>query len=1122
MKNKFMIPYLPIRRGIIINIMRAFIFLFCTAIFAITPSVVVSQNSKVKIDKDRTLTVDEVFDLIMKQTEYKFFYEEGIFKDFYKVKVKKGIVSTNDLLNASLSKGNLEIIITNNNAIVIKEKRVNPIIQENVKVSGVVSDAKGFPLPGVNILEKGTSNGTQTDFDGKFSLSVSDKKATLIISYIGFTTKEIVVGNQSSLSISLIEDAAKLDEVVVVGYGSQKKKDLTGAVASISSEDFQNAANTSVDQMLQGKVAGVRITQTSGQPGGGVSLRIRGNSSLNAGNEPLYVIDGLPIDNTPLLSGNGAGVPGSAPANPLSAINPQDIESVQILKDASASAIYGSRGANGVVLITTKSGKAGNLKTDYSTSVGFQKVARKVAMLNSEQYVSNVGDILTQSGSSLLPEYSNTAINTDWQDEIFESAVMSEHNVSLSGGTAENKIFSSFNHANQEGILKGSGFKRYGGRLNWSHKKDNFSFTANLNTSMTEDNVTAYGAGGNFDSGVLDTAQYLPSTTPIFNADGTYYLPRTLDLDNPYNIIEGVDIQGRTHRTLVNLKAEYTVLKNVKASVAINTDVINTKKDTYRSTQTIAGSETGGLANILTAKSTNYTIDGLLNYDNTFGEDHKVSALVGYTYQKLNNQFFSGSASGFIGDEVATDNIGSGDPSLNKLSSARSSEALLGVLSRVNYTFDDKLLFTASYRIDGSSKFLPGNKFKSYPSFSLGYRLSEENFIESVDFVSNLKVRLGWGQIGNSRIPNNAALATFVTGNPAVFNDQLIPGLTPARIPNPDLTWETTEQINFGLDFGLFDGRINGSLDYYIKKTKDLLFQEPVPLQTGFNSKWVNLPDSEITNSGVELSLNSINIKEGKFSWETSLNMTTTKNEITSLGGKKLITSSDVVASVANIEGEAAFSYYGLQSTGIWQTGENPSGSAQPNALPGYPKWKDQNGDGVINADDRVILGNPYPDFVWGLGNNFKYGNFELSVFIEGVEGVDLYSNLLANTYFPFNSSRNRLAEPIVNRWTETNPTNSWPSFASPSKYGGDLTNAYTIQDASFVRLKNVTLAYNFNINNSRYIKSLRAYVSGENLALSTKFIGYDPDLTGAGNSKLENNSYPTSRTFLFGVNLGL
>jgi len=1132
MKFKFTNEYSYNISRLVKQIMRAFIFLFCSVIFAFGPNNGFSQNANITIKKDKTITIKQVFNLVNKQTDYKFIYRHDLIENAISPKlfVEKGTIKASKLLENCLTPNNFTYVFTENNTIIVK-KILEPSInlgnsnkeEELFKdVSGVVSDTDGMPLPGASIIIKGTTVGTTTDFDGNFSFKIPDDATIMVISFLGYKTKEILITDQITYNIELEIDASELDEIVVVGYGTQKKKDLTGAVASIGGEDVQNDTQTSADQMLQGKVAGVRVSQTSGQPGGGVSVRIRGNSSLNLGNEPLYVIDGMPIDNSALIVGDGVNIPGNtSPPNPLSSINPQDIESIQVLKDASATAIYGSRGANGVILITTKSGKEGIIKVDYNTSIGFQTIANKLDLLDSNGYVDHVGSILQQQGSSLLPELSNASINTDWQDEIFETATMKQHNISMSGGSTETKYFASFNYTNQDGILKGSGFERYGGRLNWGYKKNKFTVDVNLNTSYTADDITAYGDnGGNFDGGVISTAVFLPSTAPIFNDDGSYFQPDVVDLDNPYNLIQGIDIQARTHRTLVNLKGSYDLVENLKASMSISTDVISQKKDSYRSRQTVVGSQAGGIANILTSKNTNYVVDALLNYKNSF-EDHTFSALAGYTYQKFNYELFTGNARGFIGDEVATDDLGAGNQEFNGLGSFRSKSALLSYLSRINYSYKDKFLVTASLRVDGSSRFTEGNKYGTFPSFSLGYRLSEEDFMESIDYVSNLKARLGWGQIGNSNVASSASLATFVTGDPAVFNNMLVAGLTPARIANSDLTWETTQQLNVGVDFGLFNNRVSGSIDIYNKKTKDLLFFEPVPLQTGFSGRWVNLADSEITNSGLEVSLNTRNITGDDFTWESDLNLTTNKNEITDLGGKELITNSDTSASVINREGEAAFSYYGLAHSGIWQTGEDPSGSAQPDAIPGQPKWVDQDNDGDIDGDDRVILGNPYADFTWGFNNTFKYKGFELSVFIEGVHGVELYNNQMASTYFPGNNSRNKFSEPIINRWTTSNPTNQWPSFVNPSSYGGDLTNKFVIQDASFVRLKNVTIKYNFNLKDNKFIRSLNTYVSGQNLAISTDYLGFDPDLAGSGNSRADFNSYPTSRTILFGVNVG-
>lgn len=991
---------------------------------------------------------------------------------------------------------------------------------QSKEISGTVTGSDGVLLPGVTVIIKGNeTKGTQTDFDGNYFIEVPTSETILIFRYIGFATKEIIVGNQVVIDVALEVDTQSLEEIVLIGYGTQRKKDLTGSIATIEAEDLQNGAQTSVDQMLQGKVAGVQVSQTSGQPGGGVSIRIRGNSSLNTSNEPLYVVDGIPISNNASIGSNGANIPGNASPNPLNGLNPQDIESIQVLKDASATAIYGSRGANGVIIIATKSGKNGRLKINYDTSTGFQKIANTLDLLSGSQYVEHVGDILQQQGSALLPELSDTSVNTDWQDEIFETAIIQQHNISVSGGNEENKFFTSMNYTNQEGILRGSGFERYAGRLKWGYRKNKFTTNVNISTSLTADDITAHGGGGNFDSGVISTAVYLPSTAPIFNPDGSYFQPDVIDLDNPYNLADGISIQGKEYRTLANVKASYEVLKNIKASVTLSTDVINAKKESYRSRQTVVGSQAGGIANILTSKKTNYVIEGLLNYDNIFG-NHTVSALAGYTYQQFETQEFNGDARGFIGDEVGTNNIGSGNQEFNDLFSFKSRNALLSYLSRANYSYMDKVLVTGSLRADGSSRLAEGNKYGVFPSFSLGYRISEESFMESVDFVNNLKVRLGWGQIGNVQIPSSAAVTTFIAGNSAVFNDEPVVGLQPARIANPDLEWERTEQINFGLDFGVFNNRISGSIDVYNKKTKDLLFQKPVPLQTGFATQWVNLSNSEITNKGMEAVVNTINTT-GKFGWESSFNITFNKSEISNLDGERIIDNNPALATIANLEGEAPFSYYGYEHIGIWQTGEDPTGSAQPDAVPGQPKWRDQNNDGVIDAEDRTILGDPYPDFTWGLNNEFSYKNFDLSIFVEGVHGVDLFNVQLANTYSPFNESRNRFAEPIVNRWTVDNPTNDWPSFVNPSSYGGDLTNTFTIQDASFIRLKNITLNYNFNLSQNKFIRNLNMYISGQNLAILTDYIGFDPDLSGTGNSKFDFNSYPTSKTFLMGINVG-
>ncbi|MEL7271376.1 MAG: TonB-dependent receptor [Bacteroidota bacterium] len=1115
--------------------MKISALLLLTSIFALQANNGYSQRTKVSVDLEG-VTIEKFIDVIESKTEYRFLYLLDDVDLNRKITIKAERERVSRILEKAFSGTNTGYSINDRQISLIKKnleteepKQVSTVNFQTV-VTGTVNDEEGVPLPGANVIEKGTTNGTQTDFDGNFSLEVNDSNAVLVISYIGYLAQEVPVGDNVSFSINLVPDTAKLDEVVVIGYGTQVKSDLTGAVASISEEDFQNGSKTSVDQMLQGKVAGAQITQSSAQPGGGVSFRIRGNGSLNSSNEPLYVIDGVPISNVPPIQGNGANIPTNTAPNPLSTISPQDIKSIEILKDASATAIYGSRGANGVVIITTKSGSEGALAIDYSATSGFQTVANPIDLLSGADYVEQIGAILTAEGSSLLPGLSDASINTDWQDVIFETAFMQQHNISLSGGTANSKVYASANYTQQEGTVRGSGFERLGARLNWDVTKGKFSASANVSTSLVLDDIAPFGSTGNnvnLDAGVISTTLGLPNTIPLRDAEGNLTNPVDVTLDNPINIADGIDIRGRTSRTLVNLRGAYKLLDDLEISARVGTDVSNSRRDAFRSTQTLSGAAAGGVANVLTSKINNYTIEALLNYNKSW-ENHTLGALGGYTYQSFDVRSFDGTTQGFLDDQLGTDNLGAGNQAFNQLFSSREKSAIASFLSRVNYTYKNKLLLTASVRADGSSRFADGEKWGVFPSFSVGYRISEEPFFENVNFVNSLKVRFGWGQIGNQEIPTSASVNTFVAGSSAVFGDTPIVGLSPARIPNPNLTWETSEQLNFGLDFSLFGSRLSGSLDVYDKKTKDLLFAQPVPLQTGFGFQFVNLDNSEISNSGVELVLNGVIIKGDKFGWESSLNFTANSNEITSLGDNEAIITNrslpppnPVLSTTINRVGDAPFSYFGLQSEGIWQTGEDPSGSAQPDAIPGQPKWIDQNNDGVIDANDRTILGDPYADFIWGLNNTFTFGRLNLSVFIEGVEGVELFSTLLANTYLPFDNSRNRLAEPILNRWTPNNPTNEWPSFINAGAYGGDVVNSFTVQDASFIRLKTVSLSYDLNVDKLKFVRNLSVSLTGQNLGLITDYLGFDPDVAGSGNTRNDIDSYPNSRTFLLGLNVG-
>jgi len=1004
--------------------------------------------------------------------------------------------------------------------------------QGSFVVTGTVTDNNGLPLSEVSVSLKNGSAGISTDLSGKFRLSVPNGNGLLVFSYVGYATQEIPIKNRTNITVQLISDAQSLDDVVVVGYGTQKKSDLTGSVVSLRKEDFNKGITTSVAQLIQGRAAGVQVTQSSGAPGGGVSIRIRGSSSINAGNEPLYVIDGLLIDNSPSITANGTGFTGSPPpSNPLNALNPSDIESVEILKDASATAIYGSRGANGVILITTKRGKEGILNVDYNFLAGTSTVSHKMDLMNTSEYISTMNELAKARG--LAQVFSEAQIQeigsgTDWQDVIYRNAFSQNHNLSLSGGSNKTTFFTSFNYNKQQGIIINTSFERFQGRVNLEHKASaKFKFGINLNSSLIKnDEVPTNGSAINQEADVINTALNVPPVFGIFNANNEYVRPESgvlvsVTLDNPLALANGIKAHGETNRTFGNIYGDYSIVPGLSARLSFGSDRTHSRRDIYQSTITNRGRVTGGNATIVTGELSNYLLEGLLTYTREINKKHNINAVAGYTYQQFDLRRFNGSIQGFTSDLTTTNNLGLGNTNFDDLTSLTTRRRLISYLGRVNYSYINKYLFTASFRADGSSNFGTNNRYGLFPSFSAAWRVGEEVFVQNTNIFSDLKVRLGWGQIGNDDIGIGNAFATYNNARDAVFNNVIYPGLSPTRIPNPDLKWETTEQTNMGLDFAFFRGRISGSFDYFIKNTKDLLIALPIPRATGFNSITQNV--GQIRNSGFEIVLNTKNI-DREFKWNTSINLSSVKNRVVGLGKIPSIINTLYGTSVIATPGVPLFSYYGYQAEGIFQTAEEILKSAQAGtAIPGVPKWKDANTDGVINDKDRVVLGKAFPDFTYGVNNSFSYKNFDLSIFIEGTQGFSLYNASVVEALYPNDPYRNRLAEPVLNRWTPQNLSNSWPSGVDITKYQGGSVNSFTVTDASYARLKNLQLSYAFTITNKKLLRSASVYIAGQNLATITNYMGFDPDVNSTSSStiRLDRNSYPSSRTISLGCNFG-
>jgi TonB-linked SusC/RagA family outer membrane protein len=903
---------------------------------------------------------------------------------------------------------------------------------------------------------------------------------------------------------------------------------LTGAVSSIKERDFNKGVVASVDQLLQGTTPGLSIQQSSSEPGGGVSVRIRGNNSINAGTSPLYVIDGFPVDNSNNLSASsGEGGLGSnlSPKNPLNSLNTNDIESVEVLKDASATAIYGSRAANGVVLITTKKGAKGKTKVSYSFDGGLQQIANKIDILSTSDYIQTINALFKERGEKEVfseADIQRIGKGTDWQDEILREAFIQSHNLSFSGGNGDFSYFTSFNYLGQDGIVKNTGFNKYVARLNLEN-----NFTArgrvgiNLTVSKVKDDNFVDNNSINESTGPVNAALLYDPTEQIYNSDGTFTKSTFLTINNPLSIVEGISSKSVTNRTLGNLFIEYQLTEGLKAKLNLGADLQGVRRDIYNSRLTIYGYARNGIANISTLERTNVLGEYTMDYTKQLTPKSLIVALGGITYQHFETRRFGGSINNFPSDNLHTDNLGLGDISTASLSSNKEDNALLSYLGRINYSYDDRYLFTASIRADGSSRFGTNNKFGYFPSFAGGWKLSNEKFIPK--FFDNLKLRVSWGIIGNQDIGNYNSLSTYTKGGTFVSGSSINVGTSPSRIANPDLKWESTIQTDLGIDATILKKRLDITFDYFVKNTQDMLINLPLPRATGYSSILSNI--GSMQNTGVELLINAHIINKRNFQWDASFNIAAIKNKVIDLGSiKNILTgnASNIGNTVIITEGKPAFSYYGYEVIGIFQNEDQVANSSQPNSKPGFPIYRDVNKDKQITAADQEIIGDPYPDFTYGLQNTLVYKRFSLSFFFQGQQGSEVLNGNILESMYPSNVRRNMLTATVSDRWTIDNPNAKWPSGTQPTSYGGGKVNTLALQDASYLRLKYAQLSYNIPLKSKKYISAVNVYIGGQNIFTISDYIGYDPEANTFGNSsaRVDLNTYPLARTWSLGFNL--
>lgn len=1001
-----------------------------------------------------------------------------------------------------------------------------------IPVSGTVY-MDGERLAGAHATIKNSpGSGTVTNEDGEFSLKVP-KDSTLVVSFLGFIHQEFVITEEVELTVELKEQTIEGEELVVVGYGSVRRSDLTGSISSIDADDIQSASISSIDQGLQGKASGVVITQTSGQPGSGSTIRIRGTSSINGNNEPLYVIDGIPVisDASQLSSGATKG-----PAmNPLASINPDDVESVEVLKDASATAIYGARGANGVILITTKKGNRDRTDVSLGYYTGIQTVSRKIPMLNAEELAilgNEAADNSNVARRLIYASPANLGKGTDWQDKIFRTAPVSNYQLSVKGGDKDTRYTLSGSYFDQEGIVRSSGFEKGNLRLNLDQnisKKVNVGVSINVNRSTMDGVVTDEEAA--IASSITSWALEFNPGLSVYDNNGNYVFDNNTSrpaVGNPVADAEETNQFNKSTRILGNAVLKWQIAKNLEFKSSIGIDGFLNEEFYFVPNFLKRAEASNGQAILGDTKGYNWLVENVISYNTLVNENHFISIVAGHTLQKFDNNFLYAATSDFDDNRLGFNAIQSGNEKTLSLSGA-SGWQMQSVLSRINYTFKDKYLLTASGRIDGSSKFGAGNKYGFFPSFSAAWRIKNEEFFEETEFLSTLKLRAGFGIVGNEGIPSYSSMGTVEITEAYFGENEIAKGAGPATLANEKLKWETTGQLNVGLDLGFFEDRISITTDYYIKKTTDLLLNAPVPYTSGFKFAYTNV--GELRNEGFEIAINTHNLA-GELQWRTNVTFAQNNNEIIKLSGED--EAGLVGQNILGIngwtritEGKPIGTFYGYKSDGIVQQGEDL------NTVPvfvsyaptfGDRKYVDQNGDGIINEKDKIELGNANPDFTFGIGNEFHYHNFSLNIFLQGVYGNEIV-NFNRFGLESFDGTKNN-SKAALDRWTPNNPTNKYPraNALPPSNTLSDVQ----VEDGSYLRVQDVTLSYHLPVRliDRLGLKLVRLYVSAKNVRTFTGYSGYDPEVSRFANDNLsmgaDYGSYPRSKMFLAGINISL
>ena len=1025
-------------------------------------------------------------------------------------------------------------------SVLIDFESNNPIElpQQSRTITGIVQDISG-PVIGANVVVKGTTNGGITDVNGQFTISNVPPNAVLLVSYIGYLSQEVPVGNQTRLEITIHEDIASLDEIVVVGYGTMRKSDVTGSTFSVKDEILSQRPSTTLGQALGGKAAGVHISTNSGRPGGRATIRIRGSNSINVTNEPLYVIDGVILNVGSLSNGT----------SPIDYLNPNDIQSIEILKDASSTAIYGARGANGVVMITTKKGESfgTGATVRYDTNFGVGVLPKKLEVMNAEEFL-HIEEVAYANAEKYDPSgwargaYTDPRLkrtdprifdsngrplhDTDWQKEATRNAISQSHQISISNAKGGDNYGFSAGYRDENGLILNSWLKRYSGKFFMDSEVNKWlkaggSITYNYQKERQQDDMN---------SGGITMGRQLVEELPIIPvryADGTFggnnHYPGMEGGNSPVQLAYDRNRTLETQSMLGNIYAEIKFMEGLEFRSMVGSSIINQKQSYYGGKQLIWISSPNGSASISNNMNISWQFENYMTYRKIFARDHSFNGMLGISWQHINAANSSGSNSRFSDDFFQYNNLGSGtSPSV---SSSASAYGLNSYFTRLNYSYKSKYLLTATARIDGSSKFGASNRYAFFPSVGAAWRINEENFLQSSEAVSNLKLRATYGLTGNSETGAYAWQGNF-SNYTVAFGTAQANAIGISNLPNPDLKWEKTAQTNLGLDIGILNNRINLEFDVYYKKTTDMLLNAPIPRSSGYTSITKNI--GSMRNKGFEISLNTVNISTGNFQWETTFNISFNKNKVLTLneGGDDIFPGPDILSSTNNVirVGEPVGSFYGYVRLGTWGTAEEAE-AARYGKKPGDLKLWDRNNDGEINDNDRVIIGNGIPDGYGSFYNTFRYKNIDLVIDLQYMFGNDILDiskhsaedrTGIANSY-----------KTVLNAWT---PNNQNTMIAETRPTGAGYTtniDSHFIEDGSFLRGRNLVIGYTFSPELSKRLslKSLRIYGGIQNFFVITKYTGFDPEVSDATQSFGQGITvfgYPKPRIFSIGLNISL